>query len=196
MLATLAPSDWVGVLAKLANADARALLDAAEGHDARLAHTLHAAHRLWVASALANAHMVSVLGGVTVHTAPTPEGYTLRCGPLATHTSRRMFVHDFPRFCAACCTQAPAHIDSYLAFTPDVARTLPLDDGGGVAGVRGVVAWAQTRLRTALLSYPEGTQAHASFLVGVRVGAPRRQRGRRARRWTKVPRGNCLRPVS
>lgn len=192
----LAPQEWVPVFERLRHVDALALVEAAgrgEKHDderAGLALTLETARTLWTAQAMQRAWLVTVLGGhgggqalLRVDSIPTPTGYVLRCGDFEIHTSRRTYVHEFPAFCAVAAPHAH-RADSFLAFPPDVARTLPIPSTEDT----GVVVWADTRLETTHPA-PETIQLHARFFVNFRTGPPRRQRGRRARRWTKVDPG-------
>lgn len=176
----LAPQQWVPVFERLRHADALALVEAAV-HDTPLAHTLERARALWSAQAMQRAWLVTMLDAtMRVDSIPTPTGYVVRCGNFAIHTSRRMYVHEFPAFCGVV---APGSLsaDSFLAFPPKVARTLPIPPHG----TPDVVVWAESRLHTGHPTH-QAIQMHARFFVNFRTGPPKRQRGRRARRWTKV----------
>lgn len=178
----LAPQHWIPVFERLRCVDAMSLLEAPVTHADR--HALETARALWTSRAMQRAWLVTLLdGGLRVDSIPTPSGYVLRCGAFEIHASRRMYVHEFPEFCAVVAPQCQ-HADSFLAFPPEVARTLPIfaadrDD------LTDVALWTDSRLHTAQPTR-EAIQAHARFFVNFRTGPPKKQRGRRARRWTKV----------
>lgn len=175
------------VFQRLAHADALALVEAAP-QPGRLAHALETARCLWAAQAMQHARLVTRLlgndGAMTwVHSIPTPTGYLLllrRAGAddLHLHAPRRMYVHEFPRFI---CDSQWCRADSFLAFPLDIARTLPIP----LCGEPDLVIWTDSRLGTTAPAHAT-IQLHARFFVNFRTGRPTRQRGRRARRWTKV----------
>lgn len=177
----LAPQEWVPVFERLAHADALSLLEAPA--DDRVRHALETARVLWTAQAMQHAWLVTMLDGLRVDSTPTPTGYVLRCGAFAIHTTRRMYVHEFPAFCAVAAPQCQ-RAESFLAFPPEIARTLPLPLPAR-HDQHDVVVWADSRLHTAQPTH-DALQMHARFFVNFRTGAPKKQRGRRARRWTKV----------
>ena len=195
----LPPEAWVPVLRLLEHRDAVALRSASPA----MRVAIRAAHKLWAEEAMQLARMV-----VHVHcgeeadgepleltVTPVPGGYTVG----DQHVARRLFVHEFPRVC--CAAMPHPHrlwrVESFLAFTPEVARTLPLGMMGAVQCSKGLVVWEETRLASAVTmpgpvqlyapeQWPAIFQRHARFLVALRVGGPKRHRTRRARRWTKV----------
>lgn len=182
-MAALRWCDWVHILAHLSHADVTACKLA----DPRVTYDLHRAETSWMLHAIDRAKLVTVLrgGGTRVFVVtPTREGYTVNGMPI----SRRVFVHEFPRMCMAALDGADelGSIESCLCFEPGMARTLGLPEADGAT------AWGGLRMRTnvgplfARRDWPGLLQQHARFFVGWRVGPPKRQRGRRARRWTKV----------
>jgi len=177
----------VHILGHLSHADINALKLA----DPRVTRDLRTAVVSWTTRAIMQAKLVTVLQGkkpFVVVVVPLVNGYLVN----GTFVSRRTFVHELPRICLAGLGDAPdlCCIESCMCFERGVARTLGF--GGTVQEVDGAIAWCGPRMRTnvgALFrrhEWPMLIQRHARFYVNWRVGPPKRQRGRRARRWTKV----------
>lgn len=133
-------------------------------------------------------------------TTPTEDGYIMHAPGLLPeeYVPRRMFVHAFPAFCMRAIGEPRflVRTESYLAFDSDVFRALPLQSiDMPQLRLPGTKLWYDQHVVTQPLpetprhDWPAHFQAHAQFLVRERVGAVKRQRGRRRKRWTKVHEG-------
>lgn len=206
----LEPEEWAHVVGKLSYEDT----DALKLSGSVPLCTLQSAQQLWMCRAVDAAQLVTVvhisgdpvtravdsaMARVVVTSTPTPRGYILRRDGCSLDVPRRLYAHAFPRFCCDALRNPGRlwRIESFLAFAPEVASTLPIGWAGSVPEVPGIVTWIEARVATnvtlpggfdvhARSEWPSAFQRHARFFVGMRVGRPRRQRGRRARRWTKV----------
>lgn len=201
------PEELVPIVSHLRFGDAAALKLAS----ASLGQAVLQAQKLWAAQAMLHARLVTVAhtsgGRSVVVVTPHQNHYVVRHANSALQVSRRMLVHEFPKVCMLGLknTDTLWRVESCLAFEPHISQTLPLGLVGlpdlpglpGLPGLPELETWAETRLGTnvtlpgPLQLYPEAEwpsvfQRHARFFVGMRTDAPRRQRGRRARRWTKV----------
>ena len=185
---TLSAEAWVHIIRFLPYADALAL----RASSAALAHTIRAAQKVWVdramnlASLVVHAYVDTSRADLVVE--PTPTGY--RVGDA--HMPRRTFVHEFPSLACRSSAGELHRVESYVAFPPDVSCTLPLGLMGRVERAHGLDVWVETRLASNVGDmyspdqWPAVFQRHARFLVALRTGGPKRHRGRRTRRWTKV----------
>ena len=130
---------------------------------------------------------------------PTANGYVVN----GVHVSRRMFVHEVPMMCMGAVRADTSNarvlrVDSYLAFNcPGGAwkPVLPDTDVDWCADA-GVYVWRDSLLSSPVVQgvvqlhsrdeWPVVFQRHARVFLAHRLRAPRRDRGRRRRRWTKV----------
>lgn len=204
--------DWAALVSRLPFEDAGRLGLASKA----VGEAVRRGQEAWAARAMREAVLLTVLyvsaaGALTaaydqldrvvVRSEPTSDGYRLSArGQPVAHVPRRMYVHEFPRFCERAAGLDAARlwrVESFQAFAPAVAATLPLGWVGVVREAPGVLAWLETRVATNVTTagghavVPRDTwadllQRHARLFVAMRTGTPRRQRGRRARRWTKV----------
>lgn len=206
----LLPEHWVHVLPHMPFASTTNL----KLVGARLGQVVARAQSLWVDEAMHRARLVT-LAYVTKNghriafvSIPTPTGYTIQVifGPHKTEThevERRMYVHDFPAICCKALAKSSKvwRVETYLAFQPQVAMTLPVAFVTNLPEIEDPLdIWVDSRMRTSLMqpdSHEERSstfQRHARFFVTLRVGPVKRHRGRRARRWTKVT--NVQQPVT
>lgn len=188
----LEPSEWTHVLAHLPTEDAAALALTSPA----LTLTLKKAQSLRMTRAVQTARLVTVLHTsqgareVVVSAPASPAAHSV--GDLLL--PRRLFVHGFPEVCLhALGTRPLCHVESFLAFEAAQAHTLPLVWAAPVQEAPGLLPWLHSRLSTYMHSQdPRDWRAvlriHARFFVGCRTGLPRRQRGRRMQRWTKLAR--------
>lgn len=204
----LGPEEWAHVLGKLSAADAATLRRCSRD----LAPALHRAQQLRTTRLILQARLVTVVhfgvdgtgavGRAVVVVTPTPaRHYTVttveaaRPGPPHSlpPCPRRLFAHAFPEICLRAVRGAARlwRVDSFLAFDADAAHTLPLTwaEPVGSPASRQLYPWLDSRLSTPVYAAEDWKgvfQRHARYFVGFRTGLPRRQRGRRTRRWTKV----------
>lgn len=188
----LTHNEWFHVMRHLSFSDAVALQNACQ-HCPRVRDVIMLAQDACTAHAIhTEARLVTRLFGeagdvLTVVTTPREADYLVG-GRLV---QRRMYVHDFPRACLALAGGALVRVESFLAFQPHVVSTLHIDPVTRVEceGGETLVGWPGTTLGSTLYSQDprDVLQRHARFYVQLRVRpGPKRQRGRRARRWTKV----------
>lgn len=121
--------------------------------------------------------LVVVLGTKVVEATPTEHGYMLNGVP----TSRRMFIHDFVKACRGTVVDT---IQAYCGFKPEIAESL----GDEFDTLDAAPHFRVCKFAT---FQDASNPRRVAWLLGRmyirwRVGAPQRQRGRRARRWTKV----------
>ena len=182
---------WVHVLRRLPAADHRALALAVPG--------VGLAVRAWAHDAKRLAKLVTFADGSMMASAtPSTTGYVVDTrGVLPTfHSPRRMFVHQYALavgLAAAGQAASPRRLTSVLAFDQAVARAVPLPGPVVLPGTR-EVTWPASKVSTTLGGNPVVPVArqHARFYLSMRLDPPRRLRGRRARRWTKVAPGDAL----
>ena len=183
----LGPDDWVHVLRKLPAADHRALALAVPGVRPAVVVWAHQVKRL--------AKLVTFVdGGVAGIATPTDLGYTVDTrGVLPTfHSPRRLFVHQYALAVAMAAGAGGRTLTSMLAFEQSVARSVPLPNA---VSLENDVAWPSSRVATRLGDVGDvlpAARQHARFFLSMRLQAPRRLRGRRARRWTKVAPADAL----
>lgn len=185
----LGVEEWAHVLDKLPSRDAAALQLSSRA----LAPTLRRAQTLRLARSMQVARLVTILytSGDPVVVVSTPSAARYSVGPLLL--PRRLYAHAFPEVCLHAVHNVPRRIDSYLAFERQLADTLPLAWAPPPPPAAGMALWTHSRFSTPIHSAdPHDWRAvlriHARYHVGCRTGLPRRHRGRRARRWTKVSR--------
>lgn len=101
-----------------------------------------------------------------------------------------MYVHEFPQlWCRLLGDSTVYRVETYLAFEPHVAATLPIAFVTTLPEAPDLDVWLDSRMTTNVLGRDDWHsvfQTPARFFVCLRTGGPRRQRGRRAKRWTKV----------
>lgn len=165
--------ELIHVIKRLSYADVAALKIACPS----LLHTIAAAQASWFLQSLQTATLVTIIRARHINrvivSVPTKDGYMVD----GTHVSRRMYVHEFPRMCMQHTVgMGQWHAESHLCF-----------DRGAVPAAFRSFRWADVSTMHAEAQWFGVFQRHARFYVGWRVGPPRRHRGRRAQRWSKVP---------
>lgn len=174
----LGVDEWVHVLRKLPAAYHGALALVVPGVRMAVVAWAHQVKRL--------AKLVTFADGCVVGIAtPTDEGYTVDTrGVLPTfHSPRRMFVHQYALAVAMAAGAGGRTLTSMLAFDQAVARSVPLPNADPLGDD---VTWPSSRITTRLGDVLPAARQHARFYLAMRLQPPRRHRGRRARRWTKV----------
>jgi len=167
MALRLHPQDWVAVLRRLPSETHQALADAVPA--------AMEAQWLWAEEVKMLAKLVTFADGEMVAvTTPCEQGYCIN----GSYVPRRFFVHAF----AEVFEKYPAHqLTSMLAFDQETGRSVPLSSRAALVGGT-MVGWPGSRLVTPV----HAAILHARLYVCMRLGLPKRQRGRRAARWSKI----------
>jgi len=167
MALTLQPEDWVAVLRRLPSETHQALADAVPA--------AMEAQWLWAEEVKMLATLVTFADGELVAvTIPHERGYRIN----GAYVPRRFFVHVFAQFLE---TYPADQLTSMLAFDQETGRSVPLSSRAALVGDT-MVGWPGSRLVTPT----HAAILHARLFVCMRLGMPKRQRGRRAARWSKI----------
>lgn len=177
MAGTLRPEDWVEVLRRLPCDDHGPLASATDA----VTDAVWDARWMWARESKLLAHLVTLYGGQVVCVAtPTEHGYTLN----GTYTPRKEFVRAYTLLLASLITSVSGGdcVVTYWAWDEAVSKSISLSSRGHVVyeGHR-MVTWPASRV-----SVPVGCEVVPAMLyIRMRLGQPKRQRGRRAKRWTR-----------